>query len=42
MRAGEMLISLIEKADDSARGTEWFDLIYRERASTRPVGHARS
>ena len=40
MRAGEMLISLIEGADgaDGAEHTvEWFDLIYRERSSTRPV-----
>ncbi|AXL13155.1 LacI family transcriptional regulator [Microbacterium foliorum] len=42
MRAGAMLISLIEKADDSVHGTEWFDLIYRERASTRPVSPAHS
>lgn len=36
MRAGEMLISLLENADDPPRGAEWFDLIYRERASTLP------
>jgi DNA-binding LacI/PurR family transcriptional regulator len=40
MRAGELLISLIEGADraDGAEHTiEWFDLVYRERSSTRPI-----
>ena len=37
MRAGELLISLIEGADGAEHTIEWFDLIYRERASTRPI-----
>lgn len=36
MRAGELLISLIEGADSAEHTIEWFDLIYRERSSTRP------
>ena len=35
-RAGALLISLIEGTEDVAHATEWFDLIYRERSSTRP------
>ena len=37
MRAGELLISLIEGADRAEHTIESFDLIYRERSSTRPV-----
>jgi DNA-binding LacI/PurR family transcriptional regulator len=36
MRAGELLISLIEGAERAEHAIEWFDLVYRERASTRP------
>ena len=36
MRAGELLISLIEGADRTEHTIESFDLIYRERSSTRP------
>ena len=38
MRAGELLISLIERATaigGAEHTIEWFDLIYRERSSTR-------
>ena len=37
MRAGELLISLIEGADRAEHTIESFDLIYRERSSTRPA-----
>jgi DNA-binding LacI/PurR family transcriptional regulator len=37
MRAGELLISLIEGADRTEHTVEAFELIYRERSSTRPA-----
>ena len=37
MRAGELLISLLEDADGAEHTVEWFELIYRERSSTRPI-----
>ena len=37
MRAGELLISLIEGADSAEHTIESFDLIYRERSSTCPI-----
>ena len=37
MRAGELLISLLEDADGAEHTIESFELIYRERASTRPI-----
>ena len=36
MRAGELLISLIEGADGAEHTIEWFDLIYRERVVHPP------
>jgi DNA-binding LacI/PurR family transcriptional regulator len=36
-RAGELLISLLEDADPAERTLESFDLIYRERSTTRPI-----
>jgi DNA-binding LacI/PurR family transcriptional regulator len=36
IRTGELLISLIEGAHHTEHTVEWFELIYRERASTRP------
>ncbi|WP_345763463.1 LacI family DNA-binding transcriptional regulator [Diaminobutyricibacter sp. McL0608] len=36
MHAGELLISLIEGAEGSGHTIQWFDLVYRERSSTRP------
>ena len=41
-RAGELLISLIEGATNVAHATEWFDLIYRERSSTRSSSTRRA
>jgi DNA-binding LacI/PurR family transcriptional regulator len=41
-RAGEVLMTLIEDRADPPPAIEWFDLIYRERASTRAAdGEAR-
>lgn len=37
-RAGELLISLLHGDDVAEHTVESFDLIYRERSSTRPVG----
>ncbi|WP_435747316.1 LacI family DNA-binding transcriptional regulator [Microbacterium sp. PMB16] len=37
MRAGEMLISLLENSDDEPHRVEWFDLLFRDRESTRPI-----
>jgi DNA-binding LacI/PurR family transcriptional regulator len=37
MRAGELLMSLIEGADGAEHTVESFELIYRERSSTRPI-----
>ena len=37
MRAGELLISLIEGTDRTEHTIESFDLVYRERSSTRPA-----
>lgn len=39
VRAGEMLIAIIESGEDPAHAIESFELIYRERASTRPPHH---
>jgi len=36
-RAGELLIALIEGTEGVTHATERFDLIYRERSSTRPA-----
>ena len=36
-RAGELLISLIEDGAVAEHAVEWFELIYRERSSTRSV-----
>jgi DNA-binding LacI/PurR family transcriptional regulator len=36
-RAGELLISIIEGGERMEHHVERFDLIYRERASTRPI-----
>jgi DNA-binding LacI/PurR family transcriptional regulator len=35
MRAGQVLISLLEGDRGEEQTVEWFDLIYRERSSTR-------
>jgi DNA-binding LacI/PurR family transcriptional regulator len=36
-RAGEILISLLEGSRGEEHTVEWFDLVYRERSSTRPA-----
>ena len=37
MRCGELLISLLEGAERTEHTVEPFELIYRERSSTRPA-----
>lgn len=37
-RSGELLIAIIESGEAPAQTIESFELIYRERASTRPLG----